>query len=277
MDAREAAERCAAAVRAGDRERYLADLFAPPGARAALFALHAFNLEVARIPEIVSEPLLGRIRLQWWRESLDGIYGGAPRRHDVVLALDDAVKTHAIPRGALDALLDAREQDMAEDPLPDMAALVAYARATSGGLARAAMVACGGDAAAQEAAAAAGTAQALAGLLRAVPFHASQRRVYLPQDALAAEGLRAGDVVEGRDRPALMKVCRVVAAEAGSHLAKARVKVARDRRAALLPAALAALGLRRLARAEHDPYAIREPGPLVVQMRLALAHRTGRF
>ena len=61
----------------GDRDRYLADLFAPADARPHLFALHAFNVEIARVRGKVSEPMPGEIRLQWWREHLRGEHGGS--------------------------------------------------------------------------------------------------------------------------------------------------------------------------------------------------------
>ena len=64
---------------AADYDRYLSALFAPACRREALFALIAFNHEIARIPEAVSEPMLGRIRLQWWREVLEAVYAGRAR------------------------------------------------------------------------------------------------------------------------------------------------------------------------------------------------------
>lgn len=280
-DPRAAAEYCAVELRRHDRERYLADLFAPPGPRAALFALHAFNLEVARIREIVSEPMLGQIRVQWWREALDGIFSGAPRRHAVALALAEAVKEHGLNRSLFDALLDAREADMDDTPPATLGALVEYARATSGGLVRLGLQACGtGDGAAHEAGEAAGIAHALAGLMRAVPFHARQRRVFLPTDVLAKAGLGAGDVIEGRDRAALSRACRAVACEARRHLDRARAArgaVPRQGRPALLPAALAAAALHRLEKAGYDPYRLQSPGPVGIQLRLTWASRTGRF
>ena len=65
-------EHCAALVREADRDRYLATLFAPAEHRDALFALYAFNVEIARVRELAREPLPGEIRLQWWREVLSG-------------------------------------------------------------------------------------------------------------------------------------------------------------------------------------------------------------
>ena len=53
-----------------DRDRYLADLFAPEAARPHLFALHAFNARLRGSATASSEPTLGEIRLQWWRDAL---------------------------------------------------------------------------------------------------------------------------------------------------------------------------------------------------------------
>ena len=69
------ADDIAGLVREGDRDRYLAMLFAPADTRPHLFALYAFNLEIALVRERITEPAAGEIRFQWWREVLEG-----PRR-----------------------------------------------------------------------------------------------------------------------------------------------------------------------------------------------------
>src|SRR5689334_25333145 len=75
----------AALVRRHDRDRFQTVLFAPAARREALFALYAFNYEIARVRETVTEPMLGQIRLQWWRENIAAAFeGGAIRRHPVV-------------------------------------------------------------------------------------------------------------------------------------------------------------------------------------------------
>ena len=77
-------EYCLAQVRQGDRDRYLALLFAPASARNALAAIAAFNLELARAATEITESMLGLVRLQWWREAVEEIReGGAVRRHQV--------------------------------------------------------------------------------------------------------------------------------------------------------------------------------------------------
>ena len=79
--------RCAALVREADRDRYLAALFAPADKRDALFALYAFNVEIARVRDVAREPMPGEIRLQWWREALEGKRDGEARAHPVAAAL----------------------------------------------------------------------------------------------------------------------------------------------------------------------------------------------
>src|SRR5438552_2414075 len=119
----------AALVRRHDRDRFQTVLFAPAARREALFALYAFNYEIARVRERVSEPTLGRIRLEWWREIIAAAYADSPvRRHDVVEALTDAIRGHGPPtREHFDRLIDAREKDLDDEAPTSLAALEDYA------------------------------------------------------------------------------------------------------------------------------------------------------
>ena len=268
-----------------DPERRLAALFAPAERRLGLLALLAFNLEVAKTAEVVSEPLIGRIRLQWWRESLDGIEGGAARRHAVVEALAEAIRRYALPRAPLDSLIEARELDLDPEPPPDLPALLRYAEATGGGLTGLGLRLLAAPEpppeAALEAARQVGTAWALVGLLRAVPFHARQKRLYLPADLVASAGLELGGLFELRPSPALSRVTEALAEAAEQRLAAARrlrPAVPRPLRAALLSAVLADGHLKRLRRAGQDPFDARVAAPLPgAAWRLALASLRGRY
>ena len=81
---------CAKQIRDFDNDRFLASLFADDAVREDLFALYAFNLEVARTRERVSEPMLGQIRLQWWRELIEAPPSGrALDSHELLPALAD--------------------------------------------------------------------------------------------------------------------------------------------------------------------------------------------
>ncbi len=126
---------CAELVRAGDPDRFVSALTAPAEVRERLFALYAFNLEVARALYIVSEPMLGEIRLQWWRDSIDQIYAGGPvRRHEVVEPLAETIRAAGSPRSHFDALIDSRRFDLYDEPFEDADAFDAYLLATGGGL-----------------------------------------------------------------------------------------------------------------------------------------------
>ncbi len=251
---------CAQEVRSQDHDRYLTCLFAPAASRGRLAALYAFNLEVARTPELVSEAMLGRIRLQWWREAIEEIYAGQPRRHAVVEALAAVIEAVPLEKQDLMALVDAREFDLEGEAPADLAALEAYGAQTSSGLLALALQVLGAErAVAAEAARATGLAWALTGLLRAVPFHARAKRRYLPEDLCRRAALLPGDLFELRSSPALVAVVGEVSARVEQHLADSRSDlrgVTGRLRAPLLLAGLARADHRALARAGYDPFAL---------------------
>jgi phytoene synthase len=266
---------CAEQARRYDNDRFLCALFAPAGRRDALFALLAFNVEVAGVREVVSEPVLGQVRLQWWREAVDAAFAGTPPRHQVAAPLADAVAAYGLSRDRLMALIDAREADLEDGPPDSMADLVGYAEATSATLTRLVLEVLG--AAEDDEAAAAGrdvgVAWALTGLLRAVPHHAAQRRSYLPRAVAREAGLDMRDVLELRQPPELARAVEAVAERAGQHLAAARHRrhaVSRAAIPALLPATLADGYLKRLRRVGYNPFALRPGGKVGRQLRLLL-------
>src|ERR1700691_4933202 len=105
------ANRLGNALRAADPDRYFASLFAPAALRPHLFALYTFNHEVARIAETVREPMLGAIRLEWWRETAEAAARGVPRNHDVARGLAAMFAAHQIELAALEGIIAARAFD----------------------------------------------------------------------------------------------------------------------------------------------------------------------
>ncbi|MEX1108750.1 MAG: phytoene/squalene synthase family protein [Dongiaceae bacterium] len=252
---------CLAAVRRGDRDRYLTVLFAPAERRPDLFALYAFNLEIARARESVSEPMLGLIRLQWWRESLDQIFAGEPvRQHPVAAALARAIARHRLPREPFERLLLARERDMEPAPPSDRSALIAYAEATAGPLLELAARILDRDAAEEATTRTAireiAIGYELTGLLRAIPFHAGTGRVYLPEDAMQRAGLAVQDLIASASVEKRRALVAEIAAIAEAHLDEGRRvgrSLPRRLRSILLSGAIARAHLRRLERAGFDP------------------------
>lgn len=267
---------CASEVRAHDYDRYLCVLLAPRGVRPALLALTAFNLEVARVADAVSEPMLGEIRLQWWRDTIADLYDGKTRGHPVVLALAPAIERGLLSRQRFERIIDARIADLGAAAPNDLAALEALARATAAELHHLWREALGetGDGATR-AVDHAGVAFAMVGLMRATPFHAARGRLYLPSDLVRDAGVDVNDVLAGRFTPALARVVLNVLDRAEHHLREAhrlRPRVPRRATSALLPAALAAMYLRRLRRAGGNPFADGLTiSPLRRQLRLTAA------
>jgi phytoene synthase len=257
-DPRFAFAHCETLVREGDPDRYFATLFAPADKRPSLFALHAFNFEIARVRDSVRESLVGEMRLQWWRDALQGEARGDVRANPVAAALDDTILEFRLPRQALVDLVDARVFDLYEDPMPSLNDLEGYCGETSSVLIRLASIvlADGRDPGAADAAGHAGVAYALTGLLRAFPWHARRGQVYLPQDLLEAYGVTREDVVAGQGGPGLFQALADLRAVARRHLQQARTlrpTIAAEVAPAFRPVALVAPYLRIMDRRDYDP------------------------
>src|ERR687890_1354027 len=191
---------CEALAREADPDRYWASLFAPPDKRPHLYALYAFNFEIARVREAVREALVGEIRLQWWRDALQGEARGDVRSNPVAAALDDTIVQFRLPRQSLVDLIDARIFDLYEDPMPSLNDLEGYCGETSSSLTQLSglIIAAGSNPGTADAAGHAGVAYAVTGLLRAFPIHARQGQIYVPIDLLGRHGVTREDVVSGR-------------------------------------------------------------------------------
>jgi phytoene synthase len=240
---------CEDLVRAGDPDRYYATLFAPAAARPHLFALYAFSLTVARVREAVSAPMAGEIRLQWWRDALQGEARGDVRANPVAAALEEAIRVNRLGR---QPFVDY------EDPMPRVNDLEGYCGETASALFRLAslVIANGTEPGGAGAAGHAGVAYGITGLLRALPWHARSGQVYLPADILGRYGVTREDIVTGRGGPGLRRACADLRALARQHLKAfeaARPTIAPSAGAAFLPVALVEPYLAAMDRASYDP------------------------
>ena len=195
---------CAALVERGDPDRFLATMAAPPAARARLFPLYAFNLEVARAPWAAQEPLVAEMRLQWWREVVENTAAGAARAHEVAEPLHGLIREAGLPLPILDRMVAARRWDCWREPFADRAALVDYLEDTAAGPMWLAALVLGAPAGAEAAVRAYGRAAGMAGFLAAAPELQARGRYPLPG---------------GTDVPALARLGLdwLAAARAGRH------------------------------------------------------------
>ena len=210
-------------VRRSDRPRYVATLFAPQAVREDLFALYAFAAEVARIPDAVTDPALGEIRLAWWRERLEGGAAEGGEGSPVLQALFLAIERHRLPIPALVALVDARSLDLYSDPAPDGEALDAFFGETESALFQLAGLVLGAQGPEiADASGHAGIAYGLTRRLARLAHDRRRRRCIIPATILARQGLTAADLFGPTPPPALAAAISDTSALAGSHLAKAR-------------------------------------------------------
>lgn len=188
---------CAEQLHRYDRERFIASLLMRPAMRLGLWALGAFNLEIARTREVVSDTTLGLIRLQWWRDALGAFYErGEVAAQPVMRDLAATIRDYDLPRADFESLLYAREFDLEDRPPGTMEGLGHYADFTHTPLLRLMLRVVGEDFSAPAVENIA-KAYALAGLLRAVPFHAGQGRCYLPEDRMHLYGIDVETLYNG--------------------------------------------------------------------------------
>jgi phytoene synthase len=241
---------CAALVRDQAPGRYLATLFAPASVRPALFGLYAFDHEIAKVRHVVTEPMAGLIRFQWWRDALDAIAADRPApAHPVAQALQDAWRTFEISRARLDGAIDARERELDQLAPDTLAALEQHLAATSSGPVLAALGLLGvRDQPAFDAGHQIGLASGVADLLGEIDVD-RQRVLFLPKDLLGRHDIGTTAVREANSPRAFAPALHELADVARAHLRQAR----RARRTmpklalpALLPGTLVSGQLARL-------------------------------
>lgn len=249
---------CETVVRAGDRDRWQAALFAPAAMRAPLFALYAFNQELARVRSTVNDPMPGEIRFQWWRDLLTGQARGEVNAHPVAASLLDTIEKFRLPRQAFLNMIDARTFDLYDDPMPSIIDFEGYCGETAGALMRlAGMVLAGGDdPGAADATGHASVAYATAGLLRALPWHARRGQVYIPKEILDRYGVTRDDIVQGRGGPGLADALADMRSLARYHIDRMAAltnTIAPRIAPAFLPVALVRGYLAQMERRDYDP------------------------
>jgi phytoene/squalene synthetase len=231
---------CEETVRRVDPDRYLSALFAPAERRPMLFALYAFNHELARIAETVKEPMAAAIRLEWWREALEGAHDGRPRAHDVARGLAEMFAQAGPPIELFAPLFAAREFDSGTESFAHLADLEAYGDATAGTVMRVAARLLDEQMQDDALFRHAGAAFALTGILRAMPFLGARAMRYMPT-SLSSGNITSAQAVE-----------KIVACARAHHAAVRAMTISGRILPSVLPASLVPLYARNLLRAGAD-------------------------
>lgn len=260
-----------ALARAGDEDRFLAALCAPAAMRERLFALIAFNAELAKIPASVSEPLLGEIRLTWWAEALDDLFDrGAARGHEAMQALAAAHGAAPLHRPSLERLVSARRFALG---LEDAGDLDRYLADTGGAYAEAAVRALGGDERAAAAAGQAGWAEGAGRLIAALPAMLAAGEA--PFGEVDRAALERGEVPAPLAAAIRDLADRGLAALAAARAARAAIP--RSARAPLMSVHGAERTLRLAAALGFDPFTADAPSPFRARAVFLVRAAFGRF
>ena len=249
---------CMALVREAASDRYLATLLAPQQYRESLWALYAFDAEIARIRSAVSEPALGEIRCKWWQDQIDRIYTGGTSDHPVLQGLSRAIRDFDLPRHAFINLIEARKFDLYDDPMPSLNDLEGYLGETSSVLMQMAMRVLAGDDAYEltEITGSAGITFGLTRLMCELPIHRARGQCFMPGDLLAKYDVTSAQFLVGRAEQGIEVMLSQLRHHARVRLQEARQSVSRvpvKALAAVWPASLSELYLKRLGRAGYNP------------------------
>ena len=249
---------CADLVRTHDFARYASTLFLPAVQRRALLAVYAFNVEISRVRDQVSQPLPGEIRMQWWTDMLEGAGHGEVEGNPVAAELLQVIGDFRLPVEPLSRLIEEHQFDLYNDPMPSMAALEGYVTDTSSALlSLGARIAAPPSEATDHLARHAGLAQGMAQVIAALPLDAARRQLFLPLQLLQQHGSGIEEVFSGKQTPGMRAAIDQLIGEARKHLATAfdlLAHVPPQVRPVFLPLALVRRDLQRMSRADADPF-----------------------
>jgi len=254
-------EHCETLVRAADKDRYLTALFLPAEIRPHALALFAFNIEASAIRERAREPLAGEVRLQWWRDVLADNAAGSIAGNPVAAALAATIDRYRLPVTTLERLIEAREFDLYDDPMPSTAAFDAYVRLTSASLFELVGEMIGGQGASFASAAShAGMAYGIVGLLRAIPMHASRGQIFVPADLLSRHQVARESLLNGETSLPLLNALKELRDKARQHykeLDRLLSSLPKAVQPIFLPLILADAYLAQMDRHDYDPFRTR--------------------
>ena len=272
---------CADLVRTHDFVRYASTLFLPAVQRRALLSIYAFNVEISRVREQVSQPLPGEMRLQWWTDMLEGGGHGGVEGNPVAAELLQTIGEFRLPVAPLSRLVEEHQFDLYNDPMPSMAALEGYVTDTSAALfLLGARIAAQPTATIDHLARHAGLAQGMTQVIAALPLDAARRQLFLPLQLLQQHGSGVEQVYSGKQTPQARAAIDQLSGEARNHLSTAfelLTHVPPHARPVFLPLAMVDRDLKRMGRADVDPFVPHTTSRLRILWTLWRASRTKQF
>lgn len=172
-------------------DRYTQLLFLPENIRGPAASIFAFQQEIDRIPYLVSEPMPGEIRLQWWREVLLGQREGEAHANPLANDLLIAIRRFNLPKDGFIRFIDAKVFDLYNDPMPDRETLEAYLGETESFIFQMIITIMGekNTSLIADACGHSGVALGIANLIQQLPYHLDKQQSYVPSSLIDACGI----------------------------------------------------------------------------------------
>lgn len=193
---------------------YYAFLFLPPERRRAITALYALCRELDDVVDEANDAGLARVKLGWWRTQLDAMFEGRPE-HPVTRALQPHLQAYGLDLRRLNAVVDGMEMDLDQNRYLDWAGLRKYCWHAAGVVGELSAGIFGyEDERTLVYAEKLGLAFQLTNILRDVGDDARRGRIYLPVNDLQQHGVKAADILNGRETEEFKTLMRFEAARA---------------------------------------------------------------
>ncbi|KFO83602.1 NADH dehydrogenase (ubiquinone) complex I, assembly factor 6, partial [Buceros rhinoceros silvestris] len=206
-----------------DYEGFLCSLLLPAESRTSAFALRAFNMCPFQIKDSITQKTTGLMRMQFWREAVEGIYCDNPPHQPVATELWRAVKRHNLTKMWLMKIIDEREKNLDDRAYRNIQELETYAENTQSALLYLTLEMLGvRDIHADHAASHIGKAQGIVTCLRATPYHTVRKKVFLPMDICMLHGVSQEDFIRGKQEKNMRDVIYDIASQAHIHLEHVR-------------------------------------------------------
>jgi NADH dehydrogenase [ubiquinone] 1 alpha subcomplex assembly factor 6 len=212
----------------------------------AYLAIRSFNIEVARIPDIVSNPTVGSLRMQFWRDTINATFDAQPPAEPVAILLASVLANYKMNKSWFMRLISTRERTLTHPGFTNLGELETYAENTYSTILYLTLSAyplksLTMDHLASHIGKAAGICAVLRGFpllafpsppthhsnpasaLAQLPPSNRQGVITLPLDVMSASGVREEDVYrKGGAAPGLKDATFAVATRASDHLITAR-------------------------------------------------------
>lgn len=247
---------CLNIVKRSDYENFLATLLLPQRTRPAALAVRAFNVELAQIQDVTTQPVIAKMRLQFWRETLDQIYKGNTPEQPIAVELQRAVAKHKLSKRWLLSLIESREGHLENKQFANVQSVEDYSEKSNSVVYYLVLQSLGVENVhADHVASHLGKAEGIIRLMRGVPHLGAKRIVLLPRDIMMVHNVSQEDIIRGNKDQKVKDVIFDIATTAHHHLQHAKEimkNVPQNAKIGLLPHVSASTYLGALQRVDFD-------------------------